>query len=92
MREDKIDRIEKKIDTLAQSIDKSRIREYSEIVSNPKRLIYLNFVAGLAKGFGTAIGLTILAAIGIYVLHSWVNLPLIGQYIAKLLDIIENYR
>jgi hypothetical protein len=92
LREDKIDRIEKKIDTLAQSIDKSRIREYSEIVSNPKRLIYLNFVAGLAKGFGTAIGLTILAAIGIYVLHSWVNLPLIGQYIAKLLDIIENYR
>ncbi|WP_099188004.1 DUF5665 domain-containing protein [Tepidibacter mesophilus] len=92
MKEDRMDKIEKKIDDLAQSLDKSRIREYAEIVNSPKKLIYLNFVAGLAKGFGSAIGFTILAAIVAYILHSWVNLPLIGQYIAKLLDIIENYR
>ncbi len=89
---DRIDKIEKKIDDLSQSLDKSRIREYAEIVSSPKKLIYLNFMAGLAKGFGSAIGFTMLAAIVAYILHSWVNLPLIGQYIAKLLDIIENYR
>ncbi|WP_084601933.1 DUF5665 domain-containing protein [Tepidibacter thalassicus] len=92
MKEDKMDKIEKKLDEIAQMLDKSRLREYTDLMNNPLRLIYINFIAGLARGLGTAIGLTILAAVVFYILKSWVNLPLIGQYIAKLLDVIENYR
>lgn len=92
MKEDKLDKIEKKLDSIAQIIDKSRIRDYVDLVNSPVRLIYINFVAGLARGLGTAVGLTALAALLFYMLKSWVNLPLIGQFIAKLLDIIENYR
>ncbi|SHH10045.1 hypothetical protein SAMN02744040_00849 [Tepidibacter thalassicus DSM 15285] len=87
-----MDKIEKKLDEIAQMLDKSRLREYTDLMNNPLRLIYINFIAGLARGLGTAIGLTILAAVVFYILKSWVNLPLIGQYIAKLLDVIENYR
>lgn len=92
MKEDKLDKIERKLDTIAQILDKSRLREYVDLVNSPAKLIYINFIAGLARGFGTAVGLTALAALAFYLLKSWVNLPLIGQFIAKLLDIIENYR
>ncbi|KXZ39583.1 hypothetical protein SAMN05661008_01226 [Alkalithermobacter thermoalcaliphilus JW-YL-7 = DSM 7308] len=92
MKEDRLERLEKKIEELSIIIDKSRIREYADLVSNPKRLIIINLIAGLARGLGTAVGLTILAAILFYILRSWVNLPLIGEFIARLLDIVENYR
>ncbi|OPJ56890.1 DUF5665 domain-containing protein [Alkalithermobacter paradoxus] len=92
MKEDKLDTLEKKIEELSWIIEKSRIRDYADLVSNPKRLIVINLVAGLARGLGTAIGLTVLAAVLFYILRSWVNLPLIGEFIARLLDIIENYR
>ncbi|SHJ57610.1 DUF5665 domain-containing protein [Tepidibacter formicigenes] len=92
MKEERLDRIEKKLDKIAQILDKSRLKEYIDLMNNPYRLIYINFIAGLARGLGTAIGLTLLAALAFYILRSWVNLPLIGEYIAKLLDIIENYR
>jgi hypothetical protein len=92
LKEERLDRIEKKLDKIAQILDKSRLKEYIDLMNNPYRLIYINFIAGLARGLGTAIGLTLLAALAFYILRSWVNLPLIGEYIAKLLDIIENYR
>ena len=52
----------------------------------------INFIAGLGKGFGQAIGFSILAALVIALLISWVNLPFIGRYIAKLLNIVQEYR
>ncbi len=92
MKEDRLEKIEKKIDALAHTMEKTRLNEYINLIERPWRLIYINFIAGLAKGLGTAIGLTVLAAIVFYMLKSWVNLPLIGEFIARLLDVIENYR
>jgi len=91
-RECQYKRLEEKIVELSMIIEKSRIRDYAEMVSNPSRLIYVNLIIGLARGFGTAIGFTALAAIALYILKSWVDLPFIGQLIADLLDIIETYR
>lgn len=84
--------IDKKVTKLSKEIDKARIADYINMLENPKRLLYINFLIGLARGFGTAIGLTVLAALSIYVLTQFVDLPLIGSYVAKLLTIIENYR
>ena len=73
-------------------IERSRIREYMMLTDSKRRLFFINFVAGLGKGFGQAIGLTLLAAIAFYFLSGWIKLPIIGEYIAKLLDVVENYR
>ena len=56
-----------------------------------RRLFIINFIAGLGKGFGQAIGFTILAAIVLGILFSWVDLPFIGRYIAKLLNYVQEY-
>ena len=62
------------------------------LTDSKRRLFIINFIAGLGKGFGQAIGFTILAAIVIGILVSWVNLPFIGRYIAKLLNLVQEYR
>ena len=92
MDEKRLTSIEEKINKISENLEKARIAEYGEIMNNPKRLIYHNFLYGLARGLGTAIGLTVLAAVLLYILRQIVDLPLIGEYIADLLDIIENYR
>ncbi|MBU5677344.1 hypothetical protein KQI88_13060 [Alkaliphilus sp. MSJ-5] len=80
------------IERLSRKMDNMRVAEYVEMISNPRRIIFMNFVAGLARGLGMGIGFTVLAGIVIYLLRSWVNLPYIGKIIADLLNIIDGYR
>lgn len=62
-----------------------------QLIQNPVRLIFLNFLAGLARGFGIAIGLTIIASLFIVLLTrlASLNLPIIGKYIAELVRIVN---
>lgn len=80
------------LERLMLIIERSRIREYMMLTDSKRRLFIINFVAGLGKGFGQAIGFTVLAAVVFYLLAGWINLPIIGAYIAKLLDVIQKYR
>lgn len=92
MTDKKIKSLENKLENFSVALEKTKISEYTEIINNPKRLLIVNFVGGLARGLGMAIGFTLLAAIVVYFIQQLVNLPLIGKYIAELLNIIENYR
>lgn len=62
------ERVERKISKIAEQVEKSGIAEYVELVKRPRRLIYVNFIAGLARGLGMAIGFTVLGALVIYLL------------------------
>lgn len=69
--------------------------EYQEFLQKPAKVLWTNFVRGVASGLGMAVGFTILGALLIYLLKSMVglNLPLIGQFIAQLVKIVqENMR
>ena len=92
MREKDLTNIEKKLTNLMRDLEKTRISEYVDMLDKPMKLLYVNFMIGLARGLGTAIGLTILAAIFFYILNQIVDLPLIGKHIARLIEIIENYK
>lgn len=84
--------IKRYLERLMLIIERSRIREYMMLTDSKRRLFIINFVSGLGKGFGQAIGFTILAAIVFYILGTWINLPIIGEFIAKIVDIVEKYR
>lgn len=78
-----------KIDQLADKIERSRLQEYLDLVNNKKKLLYVNFLMGMAKGLGTIIGVTVLAALVIYVLRSMISLPIIGKFIAEIIEIVQ---
>ncbi|MBE6082420.1 MAG: hypothetical protein E7205_07015 [Tissierellaceae bacterium] len=85
--------IEKKIDDIALNLEKSKIGEYVDLINNRKRLLYLNFIQGLARGFGMAVGFTILGALVVYFLQRLIklNIPLIGSFIAEIVNIVQYY-
>jgi len=89
--EDSKARLEEKIQQLAVAMEKMKIAEYIEYINNTRRLLFVNFIAGLARGFGMAIGFTVLAALVLYMLQKLVilNLPLIGDAIAHIVKLVN---
>ncbi|PKM76353.1 MAG: hypothetical protein CVU90_13065 [Firmicutes bacterium HGW-Firmicutes-15] len=84
--------LSEKIDELAISMEKLGIAEYVEMLNNPRRLFRINFWSGVARGFGMAIGFTVLAAVVLYAMQQIVvlNMPVIGNFIADLVNIVQN--
>lgn len=89
--EDSKAKLEEKIQQLAIAMEKMKIAEYIEYLNNTRRLLFINFIAGLARGFGMAIGFTVLAALVLYMLQKLVilNLPLIGDAIAHIVKLVN---
>lgn len=77
---------------LTQQMEKSRIAQYTELLHSPWRLIWLNVLSGAARGVGIAVGFTFFAATIIYVLQGLgaLNLPIIGDYIADIVRIVQH--
>ena len=86
-----IKELRQKIEDLAVQIEKLGLAEYLDLLRNPKRLIITNFLAGVARGFGMAVGFTLLGALVIYFLQRIVllRLPLIGDFIADIIRIVQ---
>ncbi|AWB46977.1 hypothetical protein DCC85_14710 [Paenibacillus sp. CAA11] len=74
-----------------RELEKSRIADYTQLLHRPIKLIWLNLLSGTARGVGIAIGFTFFAATIIYVLQvlGALNLPIIGDYIADLVRIVQ---
>jgi len=81
----------RKIDQLALAMEKMKLAEYMEYMNDTKRLLKINFMAGIARGFGMAVGLTVLGAVFIIMLRRLVmlNLPLIGDFIAEIVRTVN---
>jgi hypothetical protein len=54
-------------------------------------MFVLNFISGIGRGFGIAIGFTLLGAVAILVLQRLVllNLPGIGDFITEIVRIVQ---
>lgn len=82
----------KKLDRIALGMERAKLNEYVNYLENPRKLFFANFIAGLARGFGASIGFTLLAAVIIYILQGVVklNLPIIGEFISDIVNIVNN--
>lgn len=81
------------INKITRQMELMRIAEYVEMINHPIRMLWINFLIGLVRGFGTAVGFTILGAVVLYILRETVklNLPLIGRFIAELVKIVQEH-
>ncbi|HHU86606.1 MAG: DUF5665 domain-containing protein [Pelotomaculaceae bacterium] len=84
--------LQDKINELALGMEKMKLAEYVRLLENPRRLMYVNFIAGVARGVGIAVGFTILGALVLYFLKILVmlNLPLIGGFIAEIVRMVQS--
>jgi hypothetical protein len=76
---------------LVERLEAMRIADYLELLEKPRRLVVTNFIAGIARGLGFAIGTTIVFAVVIEVLRRLIliNIPLISDYLVDIIRLIE---
>lgn len=86
--------LSEKIDKINETLQKSNIIEMSYILGNKKEILKRNLIAGISRGVGIGIGVTIVTAIIIYILQKIIllNIPIIGDYIVDIVQIVENSR
>lgn len=83
--------LEDKVARLSATMERVNLAEYLRLLNNPWRLLWVNFLAGLARGIGMAVGGTILFALLLYFLSRvavW-NLPVLSEFIANLVRMVE---
>jgi len=80
---------------LGEAMERARIDEYTSMLTRPWRFFFVNFLAGIFRGVGIAIGMTIIAAVILFVLAKvlvrMVDLPIIGMYIGELVKFVNQY-
>ncbi len=84
--------LENKIDRLSLNMERMKIADYVELLERPSKLLFRNFIAGVARGVGIAVGFTLLGAVLVVFLQQLdlLNLPIIGEFIADIVEIVQS--
>ncbi|WP_246183275.1 DUF5665 domain-containing protein [Paenibacillus methanolicus] len=87
-----MDLLDRRLMKVAEDMERSQMAEYVDLLNRPFSLIWRNLLAGTARGVGIAVGFTFFAATIVYVLQMLgaLNLPIIGDYIADIVRIVQH--
>jgi hypothetical protein len=82
----------KSITDLTKLVKQLRSERYLQMVDNRKKFLFYNFIAGIARGVGWALGTTIIIGLILWALSQLINIPLLGDWIGKIVDYIQKTR
>lgn len=65
--------------------------DFLEYLQSGKRLMWINFKAGIAKGLGITLGMTVVLGLLIWVLTLLVDIPIVGEYFQDARQYVTEY-
>ena len=82
----------KRMEEHLRTLEQLQLTEYLRYVQDTRRLMRTQFVSGLFRGMGMAVGFTILGAVLVMLLQALAqrNLPVIGDFLAQLVAIVQS--
>lgn len=80
-----------KMEEMLFHLEQLRLAEFLAYEKDWKRRLLMQFLGGIVRGLGTAVGFTLLGALVVWLLQGLAqrNLPLIGDFLAQLLALVE---
>ena len=76
---------------LVKIFEAAGVVDYLEYLQSGKRILWVNFRAGIARGFGVTVGMTLVVGVFIWVLTMLVDLPLVGEYFGDAKQYVNEY-
>jgi len=81
-----------RMDKIAIFLEDIRLADVIQNYTAPRKLLWTNFLAGLARGLGLTIGTAIVLAILGWLLSKFISIPIIGDYVKQLIDYVNSYK
>lgn len=74
------------------TVNKSQLLEYIELVNSPKKLFYRNFLAGVGKGLGLTVGTAIVLGVLFKICQHMLalNIPYINEWLLEIANLIKS--
>jgi len=88
--EQEFHKIRKDLSRIAALFKQIGFRDFVNYLSSPWRIMWINFWAGVFRGFGILIGMTLVIGILIWVMTQLVDFPLIGVYFQQIVNYLES--
>ena len=82
------------LEALARRLENCGIAEYLKLSQRTGKILWLNFISGIAKGFGFTIGASIVLAV-VYKIISYIvsmNIPYLTELLGQALEIMNSVR
>ncbi|MCI6374561.1 MAG: DUF5665 domain-containing protein [Clostridiales bacterium] len=86
-----LDWLVRRLEHVAQRMEQMHLDRYLRYVHNWRRRLLMDFLGGIVRGVGFSVGFTVLGALLLYILRNiaLANLPVIGEFLAELVRIVE---
>ena len=89
--------LDRHAEVVMQRMKDTMLLEFSEFIAllkRPWRLMWTNFLVGMARGTGIAVGISIVGAIVVSLIYillkKIVTLPLVGEFVADIVDAVRD--
>lgn len=81
----------KRMEEYLAALERMRLPDYLRYLDDRKRFIRTQFLAGLLRGAGMAVGFTLLGAIIVLILQRLAqqNLPIIGNFLVEIVEFVQ---
>jgi len=76
---------------IIKTFEAGGVVDYLEYLQSGKRVFWVNFKAGIAKGLGVTVGMTVVVGIIVWILTMLINLPILGEYFAEAKNYVTEY-
>lgn len=84
--------VTREVDRIAKILERMNLGDYIGLLQRPARLLWVNFLAGLARGLGTILGATLLVSLIIWIAN-WIvksNLPGVSHFLEEIVRLIQS--
>lgn len=84
--------LDERVERIIDAAERMKLAEYVRYQTDRKRRLRDAFFEGVLRGLGFMVGFSMLGALVIYLLQGLAlqNLPLIGDYVAKVVMLVES--
>ena len=77
---------------LLKTFEAAGLIDYLEYLQSPKRILWTNLNAGIAKGLGLTLGMSVVIGLAAWVLTMMVRLPIVGEWAQQAQDYMTEFQ
>ena len=76
---------------LVKVFEAAGVVDYLQYLQSSKKILWTNFKAGVARGFGVSIGMTLVLGVFIWLLTKLVSIPFVGEHFENAQKFVYEY-